>query len=155
MKVVRLCLPVLLLLVLVLAGCAAPPPTQKNVEPEKTEPEVPGWLTKMPVDDEYFYAIGVSGPTRNPKDAWEQAARRARVELGKTVISYVASISSSRTTTRGQYVEVEETVISEAVLKYSETVGRWVDKAGEMGFKNHYYILIRMDKRDGKGLLVQ
>ena len=52
---------------------------------------VPEWLTKTPYDDRYFYAVGVSGQTRSIKDAWNQATQRARAELGKTIITQVAS----------------------------------------------------------------
>ncbi|MFH1138207.1 MAG: hypothetical protein V1816_19210 [Pseudomonadota bacterium] len=143
-----------LLLTVMIMGCPAPPPTNPSLEPKQGAPEkIPEWLDKMPVDEVYFYAIGVSGPTRNPKDAWTQAAKRARVELGRTVISYVASISSSRLTDKGQYILMEETVISEAVLKHSEIVGRWFDRTGVHGFPSHYYLLLRMDKKEGKGLL--
>ena len=59
-----------LCLSLITAGCITTP------EPEKKS--APQWVNSVTLDEKYFYAVGISGPTRNIKDAWNQAIMRAR-----------------------------------------------------------------------------
>ncbi|MBT8375143.1 MAG: hypothetical protein KJN80_09565, partial [Deltaproteobacteria bacterium] len=41
--------------------------------PESEKKSAPEWVNSVPLDEKYFYAVGISGPTRNIKDAWNQA----------------------------------------------------------------------------------
>lgn len=123
-----------------LTGCAT--------SPQATSTEVPGWLDSIPTDDRYFYAVGISGQRRNVKDAWNQAAHRARAELGKTIITQVSSKDLVITTHRTEYSKQVIEAISDTELRFTEIVARWYDPNGE-----YYYVLVRMDKKEAKKLL--
>lgn len=79
----HLCSLLVLTLLLVATGC-------KSV-PELVAEPVPGWLKSTPKDETHYYAIGVSGLTPRIADAWDQAIRRARAELGRMIISHISS----------------------------------------------------------------
>lgn len=115
--------------------------------------DIPGWLTSIPVDDQYFYAIGVSGPTRRVNDAWNQAAQRARAELGRTIVTHITSRDINITTTRSEYTRQVIESLSDTELNYTEVVKRWVDQRGAYGHKNHLYVLVRMDKKQARSLI--
>jgi hypothetical protein len=80
---------------IITTGCITTP------EPEKKS--APQWVNSVPHDEKYFYAVGISGPTRNIKDAWNQAIQRARAELGKTIITHITSHDLIISTTDGEY----------------------------------------------------
>jgi hypothetical protein len=130
---------------LLLMGCAA---GQKN-----RTAEVPKWISSLPVDGQYFYAIGISGRTRSVKDAWTQAANRARAELGRTIVSHVSSKDLIVSTTRGEYSRQLIDILSDTELNYTETVKRWYDQYGNYGPPDHYYVLIRMSKKTAATVL--
>ena len=100
-------------------GCAS---TQK-CDPR----EVPDWLTSTPHDDTYFYAIGISGRTRNVNDAWIQAGNRGRAELGRIIFSHVSSQDTMINTSRGQYSSQLIDILSDTELNYTEVIERWYD----------------------------
>ena len=126
-------------------GCTTSPPTAST--------EIPDWLSSIPTDDRYFYAVGISGQRRNVKDAWNQAAQRARAELGKTIITQVSSKDLVITTNRNEYSKQVIEAISDTELHFTEIVARWYDPNGEYGPPKYYYVLVRMDKKEAKNLL--
>ena len=109
----------------------------------------------MPVDDSHFYAVGISGRTRKVKDAWNQAANRARAELGRTIISRVTSKDLVVSTSRGEYSRQLIDILSDTELNYTEIIKRWFDQCGSYGPPNHYYVLVRMEKKSAAAVLRQ
>ena len=137
----------LVLLLFLFAGCASTPTCEKQPVPE--------WLFSMPVDDTYFYAVGISGRTRVVKDAWNQAANRARAELGRTIVSRVTSKDLVVSTSRGEYSRQLIDILSDTELNYTEIIKRWFDQCGSYGPPNHYYVLVRMEKKSAAAVLRQ
>lgn len=138
------------IIVLILAICAmafACASGQKKTEP------VPEWLTSTPADDRYFYAVGISGQTRNVKDAWNQAANRARAELGRMIVSHVSSRDLVISTSNSEYSRQLVEVLSDTELNYTEVIERWFDNQGSYGPANHYYVLVRMEKKRAAAIL--
>jgi len=147
-----------LCLSLITAGCATTP------EPEKIS--APQWVNSVTLDEKYFYAVGISGPTRNIKDAWNQAIMRARAELGKTIITHITShdliISTTRgetshdliiSTTRGEYSAQLIEALSDTELNFTEVIERWYDRNGIYGLPDFYYVLVRLEKKRAEMLL--
>ncbi|UCH23437.1 MAG: LPP20 family lipoprotein [Deltaproteobacteria bacterium] len=136
---------VLLLFTLINIGCATGPKSKSD--------NVPEWLQQMPKDDKYFYAIGISGQTRRAKNAWDQAILRARAELGKTIITHVTSQDLIISTTRGEYTRQVIEALSDAELNFTEVTERWWDRRGDYGPANHYYVLVRLEKKRAEMIL--
>jgi hypothetical protein len=121
--------------------------------PEPVIEASPGWLASIPQDETYFYAIGISGPTPRVADAWDQAIRRARAELGRLIISQVSSQGMIISSTSGEYVREIVEILSDSELNYTEVIERWFDRSGSYGPPEHYYVLVRMQKRMAKSVL--
>jgi len=135
----------MLCLSLITAGCVATP------EPEKKN--APHWVNSVPHDEKYFYAVGISGPTRNIKDAWNQAIMRARAELGKTIITHITSHDLLISTTRGEYSAQLIEALSDTELNFTEVIERWYDRNGIYGLPDFYYVLVRLEKKRAEMLL--
>jgi hypothetical protein len=133
------------LIMLLLSGCASEPP-QKGTDP-------PDWLSKVPDNERYFYAVGVSGQTRSSNDAWNQAANRGRAELGRTIVSQVSSKDLIIATTRSEYTRQVIDVLSDTELNFTEVIERWFDRYGGFGPPNHYYVLVRLEKKQAQKIL--
>jgi hypothetical protein len=133
------------LLIVSASGC--------KTTPAANPVQVPEWLTTTPYDDRYFYAVGVSGQTRSIKDAWNQATQRARAELGRTIITQVASKDLVISTNESDYSRQVIEAMSDTELHFTEIIGRWNDQIGEYGPPNHYYVLVRMEKKRAEKLL--
>lgn len=133
------------LLIVSASGC--------KTTPAANPVQIPEWLTTTPYDDRYFYAVGISGQTRSMKDAWNQAAQRARAELGKTIITQVASKDLVISTNESDYSRQVIEAMSDTELHFTEIIGRWNDKTGEYGPPNHYYVLVRMERKQAEKLL--
>lgn len=131
----------ILALLMAASGCGSTP-----------EP-APGWLDSIPQDKNYYYAVGISGPTPRISNAWDQAIKRARAELGRMIVSHVRSDDISVTTSSGQYVKEIVSILSDAELNYTEVIERWVDRSGVYGPRNHFYVLIRIEKRRAESVL--
>jgi hypothetical protein len=129
----------------IIVGCAT------TTEPEKNS--APQWLNSVPYDDKYFYAVGISGPTRNIKDAWNQAIQRARAELGKTIITHITSHDLIISTTEGDYSSQLIEALSDTELNFTEVVERWYDRSGIYGLPEYYYVLVRLEKTRAEMLL--
>lgn len=121
--------------------------------PQPVAEKVPQWLTSIPHDDKYYYAVGVSGQTRKIKDAWDQAIQRARAELGKTIITHVTSKDLIISTTGGEYSRQIIDTLSDTELHFTEVVERWCDRFGSYGPSNHYYVLVRLEKKRAEVIL--
>jgi len=133
------------LLLVCLLGCAS---TQKC-----ESQDVPSWLISTPYDDTYFYAVGISGRTRNVHDAWVQAGNRGRAELGRAIVSHVSSQDTIISTSRGQYSSQLIDILSDTELNYTEIIERWYDPCGDYGPPHYYYVLIRMSKKTAAAVL--
>ncbi len=121
--------------------------------PEPVVQAVPEWVESVPKDDIYYYALGVSGPTLRIADAWDQAVRRARAELGRLIISHVTSRDTIITTSSGEYVREIVKILSDAELNYTEVVERWADRSGVYGPGEHFYVLVRIEKGRAQSVL--
>ena len=125
-------------------GCSGPEPVRDTV---------PGWLESIPKDKGYYFAVGVSGPTPRVSDAWDQAVRRARAELGRTMISRISSEGTIISTSSGEYVSEIVKILSDAELNYTEVVERWSDRNGIYGPPEHYYVLVRIERKRAESVL--
>ena len=132
-------------LLLISLGCQSGP---KPV----TEP-CPKWAQSIPRDQTYFYARGTSGPTPMPVDAWDQATERARKGLALTIISHVRVDTTISSSSRGQYVEEIVRILSDTELNYSQAIEMWYDRYGICGHEGHYYVLVRMERRNAETVL--
>ncbi len=135
----------ILCLLLIPVGCITTP------EPEKES--APQWVNSAPLDENYFYAVGISGPTRNIKDAWNQAIMRARAELGKIIITHITSHDLLISTTRGEYSAQLIEALSDTELNFTEVIERWYDRNGIYGLPDFYYVLVRLEKKRAEILL--
>ena len=134
-----------LILLLVGLGC------QTSLAPITETP--PRWLETIPHDDTCYYAIGVSGPTPRVSDAWDQAIKRARAELGRMIISHISSRGTIISSSSGEYVREIVKILSDTELNYTEVIGRWADRSGAYGPSDHFYVLVRMEKRRAESVL--
>jgi len=121
--------------------------------PEPVVGTVPGWVESIPKHKSYYYAIGVSGPTPRITDAWDQAIRRARAELGRVIISHVTSQDSIISTSSGEYVSQVLEILSDTELSYTEVIERWADRSGAYGPPEHFYVLVRIEKGKAESVL--
>lgn len=121
--------------------------------PERVVETVPGWLESIPKDQSHYYAIGVSGPTPRVSDAWDQAIRRARAELGRLMISQISSKGTIISSSSGEYVREIVKILSDTELNYTEVIERWADRSGIYGPPEHFYVLVRMEKRRADSVL--
>ncbi|MBN1849767.1 MAG: LPP20 family lipoprotein [Deltaproteobacteria bacterium] len=121
--------------------------------PEPVKEPVPEWIESMPEDDAYYYALGVSGPMPRINDAWDQAIKRARAELGRLIFTHVRSSDSIIASTRGEYVQQIVEILSDAELNYTEVIERWFDQQGSYGFPEHCYVLVRLEKKKAESIL--
>lgn len=135
----------LLIVLLTGTGCRSTP--EPVVEP------VPGWLESIPKDTRYYYAVGISGPTLRITDAWDQAIKRARAELGRLIVSHITSHDMIISTSRGEYVRELVNILSDAELNYTEVIERWADRSGIYGPPGHFYVLVRMEKKGAEEVL--
>ena len=131
-------------IVSVLVGCAGSAPKGTDA---------PVWLNKVPDSDRYFYAVGVSGMTRNTHDAWNQAANRGRAELGRTIVAHVSSKDLIIATTRSEYARQVIDILSDTELNYTEVIERWYDRNGSFGPPKHFYVLVRLERKQAETIL--
>jgi len=115
--------------------------------------QIPDWLNRSPDDDRYVYAVGMSGKTRSARDAWNQAAQRGRAELGKMIITRVASKDLVISTNRSEYSRQVIEALSDTELHFTEVIARWYDESGIYGPVQYYYVLVRMKREDAEAVL--
>jgi len=121
--------------------------------PEPAVGTVPGWLESIPKDKSHYYAIGVSRPTPRVSDAWDQAIRRARAELGRVMISHVSSKNTILSSSSGGYVREVIRILSDPELSYTEVIERWADRSGAYGPPENFYVLVRIHKGKAESVL--
>ncbi len=121
--------------------------------PEPVLETVPGWLESIPIDENHYYAIGISGPIPRVSDAWDQAIKRARAELGRSIISQITSKGTIISSSSGQYVEEIIKILSDTELNYTEVIERLADRCGIYGPPEHFYVLVRMEKGRAEAVL--
>ena len=138
---------IILILTLLLTGMGC------KSGPERAAETVPGWVESIPKDKSYYYAIGISGPTPKITDAWDQAIRRARAELGRVIISHVSSQDSIISTSSGEYVRQIIETLSDTELSYTEVIERWADRSGIYGPPEHYYVMVRIERKRAESVL--
>ena len=114
---------------------------------------IPDWLNQFQDDGIYIYAVGMSGKTRSARDAWNQAAQRGRAELGKTIVTRVASKDLVISTDRSEYSRQVIEALSDTELHFTEVVARWYDENGAYGPPQYYYVLVRMKRQDAEAIL--
>lgn len=137
----------LCILTLLLAGVGC----QSGFEP--VVETAPGWLESIPKDEKYYYAIGISGPTLKITDAWDQAISRGRAELGRVIVSHITSHDTIISTSHGEYVREVIKILSDTELNYTEVIERWADRSGVYGPPEHFYVLVRMEKKRAESVL--
>ena len=147
------------LFALLLTGCTVvvvPPRTACQKDPGPTPPE---WITSLPRSSEYFYALGVNGPTYpvmedSLEGAREKGGRELLMSLGFEVKSVSIQISSSNqggSSLDGAWdlimeqrgPEVLEALGAQEESRYLDRCGRCPLSKGRMGFS---YVLMRMAK---------
>ena len=142
----NLCLVLIVILITLTDwGCATGPRPKSG--------SIPDWLDAVPKDNKYFYAVGISGQTRQAKNAWDQAILRARAELGKTIITHVTSQDLIISSTRGEYARQVIKALSDTELNFTEVTERWWDRLGNYGPANYYYVLVRLEKKRAEQIL--
>jgi len=106
-------------MVLVLAG-----PAGSEVPPGLVVPgRRPVWVNKLPTAPGFHYAVGTCGSYYYESHSWQEAERRARIQLAFTRWTSLKRLS--RTTGRADHqVTVEGTDVS---LTGLQVVARWVD----------------------------
>jgi len=144
-KLLTLFVVFILSLSLLNASCVTTPKPEKKSAPE--------WVNSVPLDEKYFYAVGISGPTRNIKDAWNQAIQRARAELGKTITTHITSHDLIISSTDGEYSAQLIEALSDTELNFTEVIERWYDRNGIYGLPEFYYVLVRLERKRAEMLL--
>ena len=145
-------LAVLLLSAGALYGCTT---TVKQVrqQPQAPKVAVPSWVTVVPTDDDFVYAVGFSGATRNPENAICQSGDNARVELAKIVAAYVVSQLRNQTELKNNR---EQTIVDEMIYTFThaelygvEVVEHWIDSEGTVAReRGTIFSLARMPKNN-------
>ena len=114
---------------------------------------VPEWVNNPPINERYYYAVGRSGPLIPVNDAWEQAKERGRAEIGRYIVSHIKSSFTSIQSTGGDYEDEIVETLSDTKLNYTEVVSQWHDVDGINGNKNHFYVLIRIERSKADELI--
>jgi len=142
-------------LFVIVVGCASTP--LKEPSPAKEEgrsPDIPAWVSTLPRDSTYIYAIGTCPKTYYKADAEAKALENARAELARSISIKVKSTVIDRQELQGQTGTFQQTsgeqssqideTVSEAVLKGSEVVAYWRDEKGIVGEAGTTYCLARI-----------
>ena len=83
----------------------------------------------------------------------EYPAKPARAELGKTIVTHVTSRDLIIATNRGEYTRQVIEALSDTELNFTEVTERWCDRQGAYGPINHYYVLVRLEKKRAEQIL--
>lgn len=102
--------------------------------PEKA----PKWVWKLPRKGGYVFAVGTSHLYYYEESSWREAERAARLNLARDVLSQIRDLSKQAGGTL-EHVIVTKT---EATLRGTQIVGRWLDKKAKA-----CYVLYRMPIR--------
>jgi|GEM_PF-2834721 len=145
-------LTLLLFSIALVSGCAT---TVKTVPQKKKAPAVavPQWVSSVPGDEDYVYAVGFSGATRNPENAIRQSGDNARVELAKIVAAFVVSQLRKQTELKDNH---EQTIVEEMIYTFThaelygvEVVEHWLDSDASVATeRGTIFSLARMPKKN-------
>ena len=145
-------LTILLLATIALGGCTT---AAKKVPPKKKAPTVtiPEWISSIPNDENFIYAVGFSGATRNPENAIRQSGDNARVELAKIVAAFVVSQLRNQTEFKDSH---EQTIVEEMIYTFAhaelygvEVVEHWLDSDATVAKeRGTLFSLARMPKKN-------
>ncbi len=119
--------------------CSFPDSLKKSKRPSR---RAPAWLTTLPQDSLYYYALGMSEPAYYEFSAWLEAERHARLELAKSVRATVRGIDRLESGASGDqgYSAVQDEKIS-VTLHDVRVLRRWKDVKAQV-----YAVLIRMPR---------
>lgn len=106
---------------------------------------VPSWLDKVPVEKGAVYAVGHGDPGywTNPID---EARKRARVEIGRTVKSEVKQVLIVEGVGSGDYAEEVSTTFSDTMISGTKVLEMWYDKNGVLEAEGRLYVLMKFEK---------
>lgn len=138
-----------MIVITMISGCAS-----LVEETTPAEESIPPWVMNLPTSNEYFYAVGIAGPTYFYEDGVVQAADAARVELAKAISSHVQEVTLIVETNMGINMADETHVLqalssnTNLVIEHSEIVATWVDSRGVHpgGKSGVTYVLARIPK---------
>jgi len=99
--------------------------------------KAPGWISDIPHDKSFYYAVGLAPSYYLERSSWEEAEKIARRNLASNINSKVKSLEKK---TEREYQEIKNEDIA-VMLKNSQIIGRWKDTK-----KKVFYVLIRMPK---------
>jgi hypothetical protein len=125
---------------------------RRGVEPAgMSKPGVPAWVLNVPEDDSRTCALGVGGPTRNPRDQAPAALRDGRRALGAALESRLHQIiiDTGRTNPRVAS-QLETTSWALSRVASAENLDReWRDDSGSgpLGLKQVLYGLVCIPPR--------
>ena len=115
--------------------------------------DCPGWLTSIPTDKNYYYGLGISGSTRVAREAYLQATQRGRAELGRTIVTHIRSEDLIIASTKSQYTKQVINTLSDTELNFPEVAEIFYDRDGNCGPADHYYVLVRIEKKRAEMIL--
>ncbi len=116
--------------------------------------KVPAWVRTVPTDDDYIYAVGISGRTMYPTHAIKYATENARRELADMVKTKIVSFVQTVDQGRREDFSMESVSLTDEDLQGSEKVGHWVDTQGRTGVSpGTTYVLMRLDRKKYEELL--
>lgn len=99
--------------------------------------KAPAWITNIPEDKKYHYAVGLAPGYYYERSSWEEAERVARRNLASNVSSRIKALEKK---TNREYQEIKNEDIA-VTLKNCQIIGRWIDTK-----KSVFYVLMRMPK---------
>ena len=137
------------------SGCTSTTVIKKTVPQKKKAPAVtvPQWVSSVPGDENFVYAVGFSGATRNPENAIRQSGDNARVELAKIVAAYVVSQLRKQTELKDNH---EQTIVEEMIYTFThaelygvEVIEHWLDNEATVAAeRGTVFSLARMPKKN-------
>lgn len=120
---------------IVLASAAACPLPDSMLSVVKCIGKMPGWVETIPQDQDYVYAEGVAREYFYESSSWEEAERRARFNLARSIRVSMRAMQKADGAS-GQEVRDEEVM---ARLTGAEVVYRWRDVRRSL-----YFVLMRV-----------
>lgn len=120
------------------ASCRAPGSSTRAIPP---------WVAGKSLSDEQFvYAVGACPLTSVPADREERAIQNARAELGRVIRTEVHSTTEQSQTMNQEAYQGHSESQSQAVLRESEVVDKWLDQDGLMGSRGTLWVLVRLPR---------
>jgi hypothetical protein len=73
--------------------------------------------------------------------------------LGRTIVAHVSSKDLIIATSRSEYTRQVIDILSDTELNFTEVIERWYDRYGSFGPPNHFYVLVRLEKKQAATIL--